>query len=144
METIFFFGQSYFAAGRNHYWDLEKTVFKGRAYSCYWTTDFLASGNHFFSSIFKRLLPIRSKIRFYWTEKLFPFESVSEKIEKKNRKVPGSNATRRSADLEIQPRYEVPGDPRVEYVKTQWLTIGWVRLPLDNAPKLTVGQPNSS
>ena len=25
-----------------------ETVFKKRAYYCYWTTDFLASGNHFF------------------------------------------------------------------------------------------------
>ena len=31
------------------------TIFKERAYS--WTTDYLASGNHFFS-IFQRLLPV--------------------------------------------------------------------------------------
>ena len=27
-----------------------KSVFKERAYSCQWTTDFLASGSHFFLS----------------------------------------------------------------------------------------------
>ena len=39
-----------------------------------------------------------------------------------NRKVPGSNPTRRSAGT--QPRYEAPGDPRVEYVKCKRLTLG--------------------
>ena len=37
----------------------------------------------------------------------------------KNRKVPGSNPTRHSAGLRDQPRYEVPGDLRVEIVQTQ-------------------------
>ena len=46
------FGQCYFAAGRNHYWNKEKTVLRERAHSCLWTTDFPASGNHFFPPFF--------------------------------------------------------------------------------------------
>ena len=41
-----------------------------------------------------------------------------------NRKVPGSNPTRRSAGLRTHPRYKAPGDLRVEYVKRKCLTSG--------------------
>ena len=47
VETIYF-GQHYFAASRNHYWNKEKTVLRETAHYCQCTTDFLASGNHFF------------------------------------------------------------------------------------------------
>ena len=47
--------------------------------------------------------------------------------------------------LGTQLRYEAPGDLRVEYVKRrQRLTAGERGCPLDNGPKLAVGQPNSS
>ena len=39
----------YFPIGGNHYWNQEKKVFKEKAYSYSWTTDFLAGGNHYFS-----------------------------------------------------------------------------------------------
>ena len=42
------FGECYFTASRNHYWNKEKTVLRVRAHCCYCTTDFLANGNHFF------------------------------------------------------------------------------------------------
>ena len=42
------FEECYFTASRNHYWNKEKTVLRERAHCCYWTTDFLANGNHFF------------------------------------------------------------------------------------------------
>ena len=42
------FGESYFTASRNHYWNKEETVLRVRAHCCYWTTDFLGNGNHFF------------------------------------------------------------------------------------------------
>ena len=41
------FSECYFTASRNHYWNKEKTVLRLRAHCCYWTTDFLANGNHF-------------------------------------------------------------------------------------------------
>ena len=47
VETVSF-GQCYFTANRNHCWNKEKTVLRERAHSCKWSTDFLASGNHFF------------------------------------------------------------------------------------------------
>ena len=53
----YFFGQSYFAASRNHYWNQEKIVLKERAYSCQWTTDFQVCEKHCFC-IFHRLLPV--------------------------------------------------------------------------------------
>ena len=37
----------------------------------------------------------------------------------KNRKVPGSNPLGTRPDLGTQPRYEAPGDPRVECEQTQ-------------------------
>ena len=46
--------------------------------------------------------------------------------------------------LGTQPRYEAPGDLRVEYVKRKWLTSGEWGCLLDNGPKLAVGKPNSS
>ena len=48
-----FFGKCYFIASRNHYWNKEKKVFRERAHSCQWTTDFLARGYHFFSPFFR-------------------------------------------------------------------------------------------
>ena len=42
------FGECYFTASGNHYWNKEKTVLRERDHCCYWTTDFLANGNHFF------------------------------------------------------------------------------------------------
>ena len=41
--------------------------------------------------------------------------------------------------LGTQPRYEAPGDLRVEYVKRKWLTSGEWGCLLDNGPKLAVG-----
>ena len=49
------FGECYFTASRNHYWNKEKTVLRVRAHCCYCATDFLANGNHLFS-IFQKLL----------------------------------------------------------------------------------------
>ena len=42
------FGECYFTASRNHYWNKEKTVLRVRAHCCYCTTDSLANGNYFF------------------------------------------------------------------------------------------------
>ena len=62
----------------------------------------------------------------------------------KNRKVPGSNPTRRSAGLRDSTSLQGSRWPSGCKRKTQWLTSGeWV-CPLDNGPKLAVGQPNSS
>ena len=61
-----------------------------------------------------------------------------------NGKVSGSNPTRRLAGLWDPTMHEAPGDPRVEYVKRKWLTLGEWDCLLDNGPKLAVGQPNSS
>ena len=52
------FGECYLTASRNHYWNKEKTIFRERAHCCYWATDFLASGNHYFSLFFRNLLGI--------------------------------------------------------------------------------------
>ena len=49
METLFF-GQCYFTASRNHYWNKEKTVLRERAHSCQWKS--------FFFFISQRLLPV--------------------------------------------------------------------------------------
>ena len=46
--------------------------------------------------------------------------------------------------LGTQTPYEVPGDFWVEIAKTQWLTSAEWGYPLDNGPKMAVGQPNSS
>ena len=42
------FGECYFTASRNQYWNKEKTVLIERDHCCYWTTDLLANENHFF------------------------------------------------------------------------------------------------
>ena len=47
------FRECYFTASRNHYWNKEKKVLRERDHCCYWTTDFLANGNHFFSPFFR-------------------------------------------------------------------------------------------
>ena len=39
-----------------------------------------------------------------------------------------------------QPCYEAPGDILVENVKVQWLTSGEWDCPLENGPKLAMGQ----
>ena len=68
-----FFGQNYFAASRNHFWNQQKIVLKKRAYSCQWTTDFLGYEKYFFC-IFHRLLPV---IVFYrLVETSFSTESL--------------------------------------------------------------------
>ena len=62
----------------------------------------------------------------------------------KNRKVPGSNPTRRSAGLRDPTSLRGSRWPSGRKCKTQWLTSGEWGCPLDNGPKLAVGQPNSS
>ena len=47
-------------------------------------------------------------------------------------------------DFGIQPCYETPGDLRGKNVKTKWLISSESGCSLNNRPKLTVGQPNSS
>ena len=47
-----FFGQCYFAASRNRYWNKEETVLREILHSCQWTIDFLAIEKHFFSPFF--------------------------------------------------------------------------------------------
>ena len=47
VETVCL-GQCYFAASRNDYWNKEKIVLKETAHSWQRTTDFPASGKHFF------------------------------------------------------------------------------------------------
>ena len=42
----------------------------GEDYFCKWTTDFLASGNHFFS-IFQRFLPVITRFFFVWRKSVF-------------------------------------------------------------------------
>ena len=49
------FGECYFTASWNHYWNKEKTVLRVRAHCCYWTTDFLTNGNHFFLHFLENL-----------------------------------------------------------------------------------------
>ena len=46
--------------------------------------------------------------------------------------------------LGIQPRSEASGDLWVEIVEAQWLKSGEWGCPLNNEPKIAVGQPNSS
>ena len=48
-----------------------------------------------------------------------------------NRKVPGSNLIKRSAGLRDPTSLQTPGDLRVEYAKTQWLTSGEWGCPLE-------------
>ena len=59
-------------------------------------------------------------------------------------KVPGTSPTKHPAELRAQPRYEAPGGLLVESVEMQWLTLAEWSCPLNNDPKLTVGQANSS
>ena len=47
VETVFF-DQSYFSASGNHYWNQGKTLYKERAYSCYWTPDIPGSRKKLF------------------------------------------------------------------------------------------------
>ena len=65
------FGECYFTASRNHYWNKEKTVLRVRAHCCYCTTDFLADGNHVFSIFQKLLLGI---VHFPSSESVFCLE----------------------------------------------------------------------
>ena len=48
------FGECYFTAIRNHYWNKEKTVSREIAHCWYWITDFLANGFFFFFFSFFR------------------------------------------------------------------------------------------
>ena len=59
------FGECYFTASRNHYWNKEKTVLRVRAHCCYCTTDFLANGNHLFLH-FSETLARDSSFFVYW------------------------------------------------------------------------------
>ena len=62
----------------------------------------------------------------------------------KNRKVPGWNPTRHSVRLRDPTSLRGSWWSSSRKCKTQWLTLcGWGS-PLDNGPKLVVGQPNSS
>ena len=64
----------------------------------------------------------------------------------KNRKVPGSNPTRRSVGLRDPTSIRGSQWPTLgsKNVKTQWLTSGEWGCPLENRQKLAVGQPNRS
>ena len=58
VKTVFF-GQCYFTASRNHYWNKEKTVLRETAHSCWWNTDFPASRKYIYIfSIFRRPLSV--------------------------------------------------------------------------------------
>ena len=46
--------------------------------------------------------------------------------------------------LGTQPHYKAPSDLWVKHVRMQWLTSDEWDCPLDNRPKLAMGQPNSS
>ena len=46
--------------------------------------------------------------------------------------------------LGTQPCYKDPSDLQVKIVKTQWSTSSDWGCPINNGPKLAVGQPNSS
>ena len=63
VETVFF-GQCYFAANRNHYWNNEKKVLREIAH-------FPASGNHFFYPCFEN----PCQFCFCLVEKYFSRES---------------------------------------------------------------------
>ena len=62
----------------------------------------------------------------------------------KNRKVPGLNPTRRSAGLRDPTLLRGFRWPSSRKCKTQWLTSVEWECPLNNGPKLAVGQSNSS
>ena len=62
----------------------------------------------------------------------------------KNRKVPGSNPTRRSDGPRDPTSLRGSRWPPGRKWKTQCLTSGEWGCPLDNGPKLAVGQPSSS
>ena len=62
----------------------------------------------------------------------------------KNRKVPGSITTRRSAGPRDPTSLRGSRRPPGRKCKTQWLKSGEWGCPLDNGPKLAVGQPNNS
>ena len=61
-----------------------------------------------------------------------------------NRNVPGSILNRRSAGLRDPTSLRGSRWPSGRKCKRQWLTSGEWGCPLDNDPKLAVGQPNSS
>ena len=71
-ENSIFFSQSYFATGRSHYWNQEKTVLKERICSCQWTTDLLVCSNHFFR-IFQGLLLVM--VVFHQGKRFFSIKS---------------------------------------------------------------------
>ena len=60
-----------------------------------------------------------------------------------NKKVPGSNPTRRSPRFRDQPRYEALSDRRVETLINAVINIGLVTLSLSNGLKLVMGHPKS-
>ena len=66
------FGECYFTASRNHYWNKEKTVLRVRAHCCYWTTDFLTKGNHFFlhfsENLARDLVEVKSSGSVFFNE----------------------------------------------------------------------------
>ena len=62
----------------------------------------------------------------------------------KNRKVPGSITTRHSAGPRDPTSLRGSRRPPGRKCKTQWLKSGEWGCPLDNGPKLAVGQPNNS
>ena len=62
----------------------------------------------------------------------------------KNQKVPGSNPTRHSAGLREPTSFQGSWWPTGRKCKIQWSTSGEWGCPLNNGPKLAVGQPNSS
>ena len=78
-ENNNFLGQSYFAASRNHSWNQEKTVLKERTYSCYWTTDFLASAKPVFSTSFKFF---NETLHFVQAENRFPPGGMKDSCQK--------------------------------------------------------------
>ena len=89
---------------------------------------------------------VRKKVLLYFTFTFLLWEEWPSGLRRYNQnwKVPGSKPTRHAVNLGTQPRYEAPSDLWVEYVQTQWLTLGQWGCPLKNDPRLAVAQPNSS
>ena len=78
------FCQCYFAATRNHYWNKEKTVLRETAHSSKWTTDFPASGKHFFFSLFWKPLPVFFRLVEKHFYKIFWFSASGNKFRANN------------------------------------------------------------